>query len=409
MPILKRVAIIGAGPAGLMAAEVLSTAGMQIDIYDAMPSVGRKFLLAGRGGLNLTHTEPAAQFLSRFGNRSQTIAPWLTEFDAQALRDWVHALGHDTFVGTSGRVFPTDKKAAPLLRAWLHRLREAGVTFHVRHRWLGWAENNALRFATPDGERQIDADAVVLALGGGSWAKLGSDGAWVPMLQAQGVQVAALQPANCGFDVGWSEHLRTRFAGQPIKSVTLSFIDASGSAFRRQGELILTATGVEGGLIYAASARLRDTITETGSATFHLDLAPGWESARLTREIAHPRGSRSFSSHLQSRIHIHGVKMALLREIGSTEDFADPERLATLIKALPIRLVAPRPIDEAISSAGGVMFDALDAHLMLGVRPGVFCAGEMIDWEAPTGGYLLTACLASGRVAGLGVRDWLSI
>ncbi|MHB1332585.1 MAG: TIGR03862 family flavoprotein [Sulfuriferula sp.] len=409
MPTLKRVAIIGAGPAGLMAAEVLSTAGVQIDIYDAMPSVGRKFLLAGRGGLNLTHTEPATQFLNRFGNRSQTIAPWLTEFDAQALRDWVHALGHDTFVGTSGRVFPTDKKAAPLLRAWLHRLREAGVTFHVRHRWLGWAENNALCFAIPDGERQIDADAVVLALGGGSWAKLGSDGAWVPILQAQGVQVAALQPANCGFDVGWSEHLRTRFAGQPIKSVVLNFIDASGSAFRRQGELMLTATGVEGGLIYAASARLRDTIAETGSATFHLDLAPGWEPARLTREIAHPRGSRSLSSHLQSRIHIHGVKMALLREIGSTEDFADPARLATLIKALPIRLVAPRPIDEAISSAGGVMFDALDARLMLGTRPGVFCAGEMIDWEAPTGGYLLTACLASGRVAGLGMLDWLSL
>ncbi|MHB1245317.1 MAG: TIGR03862 family flavoprotein [Sulfuriferula sp.] len=409
MPTLKRVAIIGAGPAGLMAAEVLSTAGMQIDIYDAMPSVGRKFLLAGRGGLNLTHTEPATQFLNRFGNRSQAIAPWLTEFDAQALRDWVHALGHDTFVGTSGRVFPTDKKAAPLLRAWLHRLREAGVTFHVRHRWLGWAENNALRFATPDGERQIDADAVVLALGGGSWAKLGSDGAWVPILQAQDVQVAALQPANCGFDVGWSEHLRSRFAGQPIKSVALSFIDASGSAFRRQGELMLTATGLEGGLIYAASARLRDTIAETGSATFHLDLAPGWEPTRLIREIAHPRGSRSLSSHLQSRIHIHGVKMALLREIGSAEDFADPVRLAALIKALPIRLVAPRPIDEAISSAGGVMFDALDARLMLGTRPGVFCAGEMIDWEAPTGGYLLTACLASGRVAGLGVLDWLSL
>lgn len=243
----------------------------------------------------------------------------------------------------------------------------------------------------------------------GSWAKLGSDGAWVPMLQAQGVQVAALQPANCGFDVGWSEHLRTRFAGQPIKSVALSFIDASGSAFRRQGELMLTATGLEGGLIYAASARLRDAIAETGSATFHLDLAPGWEPARLTREIAHPRGSRSLSSHLQSRIHIHGVKMALLREIGSAEDFADPVRLATLIKALPIRLIAPRPIDEAISSAGGVMFDALDARLMLGTRPGVFCAGEMIDWEAPTGGYLLTACLASGRIAGLGVLDWLSV
>lgn len=408
MPTVRQIAIIGAGPAGLMAAETLAEQGFQIDIYDAMPSVGRKFLLAGRGGLNLTHTEPRAQFLSRYTDRSPLIEPWLQGFDAQALREWVHALGHDTFVGTSGRVFPTDKKAAPLLRAWLHRLRESGVVFHVRHRWLGWAKNDALRFATPDGEAQIHADAVVLALGGGSWSKLGSDGTWVPILQAQGVRVAALQAANCGFEVGWSEHLRTRFAGQPIKSVVLNFIDAKGTAFRKQGELMLTDTGLEGGLIYAASAPLRDAIAETGSATLHLDLAPGWELARLTREIAHPRGSRSLSSHLQSRINIHGVKMALLREIGSGEDFADPGRLATLIKTLPIRLTATRPLDEAISSAGGVMFEALNARLMLRSRPGIFCAGEMIDWEAPTGGYLLTACLASGRVAGLGVLDWLS-
>jgi uncharacterized flavoprotein (TIGR03862 family) len=408
MPTVRQIAIIGAGPAGLMAAETLAEQGFQIDVYDAMPSVGRKFLLAGRGGLNLTHTEPRAQFLSRYTDRSSLIEPWLQGFDAQALREWVHALGHDTFVGTSGRVFPTDKKAAPLLRAWLHRLRESGVVFHVRHRWLGCAKNDALRFATPDGEQLVHADAVVLALGGGSWSKLGSDGAWVPILQAQGVRVAALQAANCGFEVGWSEHLRTRFAGQPIKSVVLNFIDAKGTAFRRQGELMLTDTGLEGGLIYAASAPLRDAIAETGSATLHLDLAPGWELTRLTREIAHPRGSRSLSSHLQSRINIHGVKMALLREIGSGEDFADPGRLATLIKMLPIRLTATRPLDEAISSAGGVMIEALDARLMLRSRPGIFCAGEMIDWEAPTGGYLLTACLASGRVAGLGVLDWLS-
>ncbi len=405
----KQVAIIGGGPAGLMAAETLAAAGVRVVVYDAMPSVGRKFLLAGKGGLNLTHTEPYAQFLSRYGNRSQAVAPWLQGFDAQALRDWVHALGHDTFVGTSGRVFPTDKKAAPLLRAWLHRLRESGVAFHVRHRWLGWAENHALRFATPDGERQISADAVVLALGGGSWAQLGSDAAWVPILQAQGVPVAALQPANCGFDVGWSEHLRTRFAGQPIKSVVLNFTAAIGAPFHKQGELMLTATGLEGGLIYAASARLRDAIAATGSATIHLDLAPGWELARLTQEIAHPRGSRSLSSHLHSRVNIRGVKMALLREIGSVEDFADPARLAALIKALPIRLAAPRPLDEAISSAGGVMFEALDTHGMLRTLPGVFCAGEMLDWEAPTGGYLLTACFASGRAAGLGVLDWLGV
>ncbi|HUW29452.1 MAG TPA: TIGR03862 family flavoprotein [Sulfuriferula sp.] len=409
MPTNRQIAIIGGGPAGLMAAETLAGRGVRVDVYDAMPSVGRKFLLAGRGGLNLTHTEPQAEFLSRYGSRSQAVAPWLQGFDAQALRDWVHGLGHDTFVGTSGRVFPTDKKAAPLLRAWLHRLRESGVVFHVRHRWLGWAENNALRFATPDGERRIRADAVVLALGGGSWAQLGSDGAWVPILQAQGVPVAALQPANCGFDVGWSEHLRTRFAGQPIKSVVLNFTDATGASFRKQGELMLTATGLEGGLIYAASARLRDAIAATGSAAIHLDLAPGWEVARLTQEIAHPRGSRSLSSHLHSRVNIHGVKMALLREIGSPEDFAEPARLATLIKALPIRLTAPRPLDEAISSAGGVMFEALDARLMLRTLPGVFCAGEMLDWEAPTGGYLLTACFASGRAAGLGVLDWLGV
>jgi uncharacterized flavoprotein (TIGR03862 family) len=287
-------------------------------------------------------------------------------------------------------------------------LRESGVTFHVRHRWLGWADNNALRFATPDGERLVHADAVVLALGGGSWARLGSDGAWLPLLAEHGIDVVALQPANCGFDVTWSEHLRTRFAGQPLKSVVLNFIDSAGVAFRKQGELMLTETGLEGGLIYAASARLRETIHASGTALIYLDLAPGWELPRLTRELAHPRGSRSLSSHLQSRVNLHGVKTALLREVASAEDLADPVRLAALIKALPIRLVAPRPIDEAISSAGGVRFAALDARLMLRALPGVFCAGEMIDWEAPTGGYLLTACLASGRVAGNGVLDWFA-
>ena len=404
MPNKKHIAIIGGGPAGLMAAEVLSAAGVQVDVYDAMASVGRKFLLAGRGGLNLTHTEPHAQFVARYSHTE--VAPWLQDFGAEAVCDWVRGLGREVFVGSSGRVFPTDQKAAPLLRAWLHRLRESGVTFHVRHRWLGWADNNALRFATPDGERLVHADAVVLALGGGSWARLGSDGAWLPLLAEHGIDVVALQPANCGFDVTWSEHLRTRFAGQPLKSVVLNFIDSAGVAFRKQGELMLTETGLEGGLIYAASARLRETIHASGTALIYLDLAPGWELPRLTRELAHPRGSRSLSSHLQSRVNLRGVKTALLREVASAEDVADPVRLAALIKALPIRLVAPRPIDEAISSAGGVRFAALDARLMLRALPGVFCAGEMIDWEAPTGGYLLTACLASGRVAGNGVLDW---
>ena len=406
MPNKKHLAIIGGGPAGLMAAEVLSAAGVQVDVYDAMPSVGRKFLLAGRGGLNLTHTEPHAQFVARYSHTE--VASWLRDFGAKAVCDWVRGLGREVFVGSSGRVFPTDQKAAPLLRAWLHRLREAGVTFHVRHRWLGWADNNALRFATPDGEWLAHADAVVLALGGGSWARLGSDGAWLPLLAERGIDVAALQPANCGFDVVWSEHLRTRFAGQPLKSVVLNFTDQLAVPFSKQGELMLTETGLEGGLIYAVSSRLRDTINTSGAALIQLDLAPGWELPRLIKELAHPRGSRSLSSHLQSRVNLHGVKTALLREVASAEDLADPVRLAALIKALPIRLVAPRPIDEAISSAGGVRFAALDAQLMLRALPGVFCAGEMIDWEAPTGGYLLTACLASGRVAGSGVLDWFA-
>ena len=408
MATLKRIAIIGGGPAGLMAAEVLSAAGVQVDVYDAMPSVGRKFLLAGRGGLNLTHPEPHAQFVTRYSHAE--VAPWLQNFAAEAVCNWVHGLGRDTFVGSSGRVFPTDKKAAPLLRAWLHRLRESGVTFHVRHRWLGWADDNALRFATPDGERLLHADAVVLALGGDSWARLGSDGAWLPLLAQRGIEVAPLQPANCGFDVAWSAHLRTRFAGQPLKSVVLNFTDHTGVAFSKQGELMLTETGLEGGLIYAAAARLRETIYAGGSARIYLDLAPGWELSRLTKEIAHPRGSRSLSSHLQSRVNLHGVKAALLREVAGAgaEDLADPERLAALIKALPIQVRTPRPLDEAISSAGGVRFAALDGRLMLRAQPGVFCAGEMVDWEAPTGGYLLTACLASGQVAGNGVLAWLA-
>jgi hypothetical protein len=406
MATLQRIAIIGGGPAGLMAAEELSAAGVRVDVYDAMPSVGRKFLLAGRGGLNLTHTEPHAQFAARYSHAE--VAPWLQDFGAEAVCDWVRGLGRDTFVGSSGRVFPTDKKAAPLLRAWLHRLRESDVTFHVRHRWLGWADDNALRFATPDGERLVYANAVVLALGGGSWTRLGSDGAWLSLLAQRGIEVAALQPANCGFDAAWSTHLRTRFAGQPLKSVVLNFTDHAGSTFSKQGELMLTETGLEGGLIYAASARLRETINATGSAYIHLDLAPGWTLSRLIQEIAHPRGSRSRSSHLQSRVNLHGVKSALLHEVASADDLADPVRLAALIKALPIRLLAPRPIDEAISSAGGVCFAALDERLMLRALPGVFCAGEMIDWEAPTGGYLLTACLASGRVAGNGVLAWFA-
>lgn len=398
----KSVAVIGGGPAGLMAAEILIQGGVRVDLYDAMPSVGRKFLMAGKGGMNITHSEPMEPFLSRYGASRAQIKPLLDNFGPEALREWVHELGIATFVGTSGRVFPTDMKAAPLLRAWLHRLREAGVRFHMRHYWSGWNENGALRFTTPQGEHIANADAVVLALGGCSWPQLGSDGAWVPLLAQRGIPVMPLQPANCGFDVDWSEYFSSRFAGHPLKAVKVTFTDAAGMLHRRQGDLMVTATGVEGGLIYALSALLRDEIAATGAAVIYLDLTPGKDLPRVIAEIAHPRGSRSMSSHLQSRANIKGVKTGLLRELVTSSDFAYPERLAAAIKSLPLRLIAPRPLDEAISSAGGVAFEALDEYLMVRAMPGVFCAGEMLDWEAPTGGYLLTACFASGRTAGLG-------
>jgi len=316
-------------------------------------------------------------------------------------------------------------KAAPLLGAWLHRLRKAGVRLHVRHRWLGWeggdsgnmAATRGLRFATPEGECRVAADAVILALGGGSWAKLGSDGAWMPWLAQRGVGLAPLRPANCGFDVGhqagnaapgWSRHLLDRFVGAPVKSVAARVTDSRGQTHERAGECMISATGIEGGLIYALSAPLRDTIAATGSATLYLDLAPGRSLERLAGDLARPRGSRSMASHLQSKAGIEGVKAGLLRECVTKEDFAAPERLAAALKALPIRLAAPRPLDEAISSAGGVVFEALDDRLMLRALPGVFCCGEMLDWEAPTGGYLLTACFATGRAAGLGAADWLA-
>jgi len=405
---IARVAVIGGGPAGLMAAEVLAMGGAQVDLYDAMPSVGRKFLLAGKGGMNITHSEEDASFLARYRLRTSQVAPWLAQFNGQAVRDWIHALGVDTFIGSSGRVFPTDMKAAPLLRAWLHRLREQGVQFHMRHRWLGW-DGQALRFATPDGERCVEHDAVVLALGGGSWARLGSDGAWVPLLAERGVAVAPLLPSNCGFDVEWSAHFSSRHAGEPLTTVAISWAGADGALQRRQGQFVVTATGVEGSLVYAMSADLRDQIAHAGSATIYLDLAPDFSAERVHDEVTRPRGSRSMSSHLQSRLGIKGVKSGLLRECLSAADFADADLLARSLKMLPLRLKAARPIDEAISSAGGVKFDVLDpATSMLLAAPGVFVAGEMVDWEAPTGGYLLTACFASGRAAGQGALRWLA-
>lgn len=417
-----------------MAAEVLAQAGVAVHLFDAMPSVGRKFLLAGKGGLNLTHSEPHAPFVSRYAERQPQLEPLLQEFGGPEVRAWAQGLGVETFVGTSGRVFPADMKAAPLLRAWLQRLRGQGVVFHMRHRWLGWSDDGALRFAAPAGEVPVVARSVVLALGGGSWARLGSDGAWVPLLAQRGVAVAPLRPSNCGFDVlradapvgetrraflqeligrtpepvvGWTPHFVERFAGQPFKTVALAFTDNQGRTFSRRGEFVATATGVEGSLVYAASHLLRDEIEAHGHATFHLDLLPDHTPERVLVEVRHPRGSRSLSSHLKSRLGLDGIKAGILYEHLGKDGMNDPVALAHAIKALPITVVATRPIDEAISTAGGVAFEALDTHLMAHALPGVFCAGEMLDWEAPTGGYLLTASLASGRVAGLGALHWL--
>ncbi|MGK5051939.1 TIGR03862 family flavoprotein [Janthinobacterium sp. RB2P8] len=399
------IAVIGGGPAGLMAAQAAADQGAQVELFDAMPSVGRKFLLAGRGGMNITHAEGYQAFVSRYARQANRLKPALDQFGPQKVRDWVHGLGVETFVGSSNRVFPTDMKAAPLLRAWLHRLREAGVQFHMRYRWTGWQEGQ-LAFATPDGERRFTFDAVILALGGGSWARLGSDGAWVPLLQEQGVAVAALAPANCGFDVDWSAHFSSRYAGEHLATLAIKAHDIDGLTVKRQGQCVITAGGVEGGLIYALSAALREQIARDGSTTIWLDLAPDHSHARVFEEVTRPRGARSMSSHLQSRLGLKGVKSGLLRECLSAADFADEARLARAIKLLPVTLQRPRPIDEAISSAGGVAFDGIDGS-MLRAMPGVFVAGEMLDWEAPTGGYLLTACLAQGKAAGEQAVAWL--
>lgn len=381
-----------------MAAQELAADGVRVDVYDAMPSVGRKFLLAGRGGMNITHAEDYAHFVTRYGARAAELRPMLDAFGPQQVRDWVHGLGIDTFIGTSGRVFPTEMKAAPLLRAWLHRLRESGVHFHQRHRWLGWDAEGTLRFESAQGEVAVRADATVLALGGASWARLGSDGAWAPVLAQRGAEIAPLQPSNCGFDIGWSEHFAGKYAGQPLTTVAIG---------GKKGQLVVTATGIEGSLVYALSAPWRDRIAEQGSAVIELDLLPDLPLQRVLDELRHPRGSRSMSSHLQSRLHIKGVKTGLLHEVLSKDEFHDVERVARTLKALPLRLRAPRPIDEAISCAGGVKFEALDGT-MLRTAPGVFVAGEMLDWEAPTGGYLLTACLASGRAAARDALRWVA-
>jgi uncharacterized flavoprotein (TIGR03862 family) len=402
------IAIVGGGPAGLMAAEVAAQGGAQVDVYDGMPSVGRKFLLAGKGGLNLTHSEPLERFLGRYGSQQARLETWLRTFGPEQLRAWAQGLGVDTFVGSSGRVFPTDMKAAPLLRAWLQRLRASGVRFHMRHRCQGVTSGDrlTLSFEAAGGPQSVEVDAVVLALGGASWARLGSDGAWAQWLGLSADELAPLRPSNCGFDIGWSAHLQERYAGQPLKSVRLSFQPRQGAAFDQVGECVLTQTGLEGSLVYAASAGLREEIAAHGDALIHLDLLPARSLDWVRGELKHPRGPRSLSTHLKSRLGLQGVKAGLLYELLAKDQLADADRLAQAIKALPVKLVAARPLDEAISTAGGVRFEALDDRLMLAGRPGLFCAGEMLDWEAPTGGYLLTACLATGRAAGAGALAW---
>jgi uncharacterized flavoprotein (TIGR03862 family) len=418
LPVLDAL-VIGGGPAGLMAAEVLAQEGMAVHLFDAMPTVGRKFLLAGIGGLNLTHAEDFEAFVSRFGERSEHCRHWLTRFGPQDLRNWASGLGIETFVGSSQRVFPVDMKAAPLLRAWLHRLRHqgAGIQFHMRQRWTGDCRFHdglwELSFDSPAGLIRGRARAVVFALGGGSWARLGSDGRWTVALSGLGVQISPLKPANCGFEVmvrnqpGWSEFLASRHAGQPLKNVSLSFTDSLERQFSRRGEFVLTQTGVEGSLIYAASALLRDEIERHGSATFELDLKPDWSIGKLETELSRPRQGRSLSSCLKSRLGLSAAAIALLHELLARAALDDPRRLAARIKCLALTLHRARPIDEAISSAGGVELESLTDALMIRSSPGLFCAGEMLDWEAPTGGYLLTACLASGHVAGQGALEYL--
>jgi len=400
------IAVIGGGPAGLMAAEVAAQGGAQVDLYDAMPSVGRKFLLAGKGGLNLTHSESLEAFLSRYGSRRVQLDPILRSFGPDAIREWAAGLGIGTFIGTSGRVFPTDMKAAPLLRAWLRRLRQLGVRFHARHRWSGWDERELLRFLTPAGMRSVEADAVTLGLGGASWPRLGSDAAWVPLLQARGIDIAPLRPANCGFDVRWSPFFKEKFAGHPVKSVAIIKEQSDGMILQRKGEFVITETGVEGSLIYAVSASLRDRIECDGQAVLTIDLAPDREHENLVHELSRPRGKRTLATHLRRYAGIAGVKSSLLHEVLPRETFADPSALAVAIKSLELTLIATRPLAETISTAGGVRFEDLDHQLMCRELPGLFCVGEMLDWEAPTGGYLLSACLATGRTAGFGALQW---
>ncbi|RWX76546.1 TIGR03862 family flavoprotein [Neorhizobium lilium] len=398
----RDIAIIGGGPAGLMAAEVLATAGYTVTVYEQMPTVGRKFLLAGKSGLNITHSEDFAQFAQRFGASSPKLQQALEDFTPDDIRAWAAGLGTETFVGTSGRVFPTAMKASPLLRAWLRRLETQGVRIKTRHRWLGF-DPDGHRFHTPEGEIMVQPDAALLALGGASWPRLGSDGTWTEILAEKHISVSPLKPANCGFDVAWSEPFRQRFSGEPVKSVA-----ATSTAGRFQGEFVISRHGIEGSLVYAHSAALRDQLEQEGHAALILDLAPGRDASRLARDLARQDAKASFANRLRKGAGIDGVKAAVIRETHRQANMLSPDALAHLIKTLPIPLLRPRPIEEAISSAGGIAWSELTGDYMLKTSPGLFVAGEMVDWEAPTGGYLLTACLAMGRTAAKGIDSWFS-
>jgi uncharacterized flavoprotein (TIGR03862 family) len=405
---MRRVAIIGGGPAGLMAAETVRAAGHAVDVYEAKGSPGRKFLIAGKGGLNLTHSDPQDAFVSRYRERAAEVGAWLADFDGPALRAWAQGFGIDTYVGSSGRVFPMDRKAAPLLRGWVRRLKESGVRFHVQHRWTGWDEHGALRFETLEGASLVQADAVVLAMGGGSWPELGSDAAWVAPLAARGVEIAPIKPANCGFDIDWTAYFRERQAGAPLKPVVAHWTALDGQPRSQQGECVISADGIEGSLVYAMAADLRDTLARDGEVVVQLDLLPGQSEAQVLEKLRKPRQGRSFGEHLRRQLGLGGVKSALLFEVlGKHAGDLPPDTVATALKRLPLSLLRPRPIAEVISTAGGVRLEALDGQLMLRGMPGTFCAGEMLDWEAPTGGYLLTACFASGLRAGRGVVAFL--
>jgi uncharacterized flavoprotein (TIGR03862 family) len=393
----RLVAVVGGGPAGLMAAQVLAEGGASVTVYDRMPSVGRKFLMAGRGGLNLTHSEPLEPFLARYGAAAGRLAPLVEAFPPSALIAWAEALGQPTFVGSSGRVFPKALKASPLLRAWLVRLRGLGVEIKPRHDWLGWDEAGALRFQTPDGETTASPDATILALGGASWPKLGSTGAWTAVLAEAAIAVSPLKPANAGFDVAWSEIVRDRFAGQPLKGVALTF-----GRVRVRGEAMVTRHGLEGGAVYALSAALRDAIQAQGSAKLWIDLRPDARAEELAAKLALQPAHQSLANRLRKGLHLTPLETNILREAHGKDLPSDPAALAQAIKGAPLTLTATRPIERAISTAGGVTFDAMDEHLMLTARPGVFVAGEMLDWEAPTGGYLLQASFATGVAAAKG-------